>query len=234
MRAPETRAGRAWRLPCLLLAAAWALPGCASLSGESGARSRPDFAVAASEWGSHPDRMSDALRQTPRFITIHHAGTEWKSGSDPAEVLRRLQRYGQRAKGWPDVPYHFLIAPDGRIFEGRALGYAGDTNTLYDTTGHVQVQLWGNFEEQRVGAPQLAALVRLLAWLVRTQGIPPDRIAGHLDRSPDTVCPGRDLDRYIANGDVQGWVEQALAGEEPAVSVRPPLADGPIAFVPTD
>src|SRR3954466_7446576 len=95
---------------------------------------RPEI-VAAKEWGSKPLAIDASRKQVPKFITIHHAGVLWKAGDDPVKKLQGLQVYGQKEKGWPDVPYHFLIAPDGRIFEGRAVAYEPDTNTSYTTSG---------------------------------------------------------------------------------------------------
>src|SRR5215216_3890704 len=91
---------------------------------------RPEI-VAGKEWGSKPLAIDASRKHVPKFITIHHAGVLWKAGDDPVKKLQGLQVYGQKEKGWPDVPYHFLIAPDGRIFEGRAAEYEPDTNTSY-------------------------------------------------------------------------------------------------------
>src|SRR5207249_10377189 len=50
---------------------------------------------------------------------------------------------------WPDLPYHFLIAPDGRIFEGRPVEYEPESNTDYSLAGNVGVELMGDFNRQR-------------------------------------------------------------------------------------
>src|SRR5438876_3364600 len=71
--------------------------------------------VTREEWGSQPQPIPDSRRHTPKFITIHHAGVDWKAGRDPVAFVRTMQQWGQREKGWPDLAYHFLIAPDGRI-----------------------------------------------------------------------------------------------------------------------
>jgi hypothetical protein len=88
--------------------------------------------VTREEWGSQPQAIPEARKHTPQFITIHHAGVNWKPGRDPAELVRNMQKWGQREKSWPDLPYHFMIAPDGRIFEARKLEYEPESNTKYD------------------------------------------------------------------------------------------------------
>lgn len=192
---------------------------------------RPEI-VSPAAWHSKPQPIPRAKAHTPVRITIHHAGVVWTEKHEPFKKILALQRWGQRDKGWPDVPYHFLIAPDGRIFAGRDLAYAGETNTEYDTHGHVLVHLWGDFQQQRVQLAQLRSTVRLVAWLCQSLHIDPATIAGHRDWSKQTTCPGRDLYRYVHGGDLRRWVEQTLAGKTPDVALRPKEPNGPQALVP--
>lgn len=187
--------------------------------------------VSAAEWGSKPQPIADDRKQVVRFLTVHHAGELWKEGDEPVRKLRGLQKYGQEQKNWPDLPYHLLIAPDGRIFEGRSMDYEPETNTDYDTNGHVGVLLWGNFEEQRVSREQLVALVDTLAWLSDKYGVAPADIRGHKDRA-ETLCPGRDFYRYITDGDIACWVTERKAGKTPDISIKPPLPEGPTVEIP--
>jgi hypothetical protein len=189
--------------------------------------------ITAAEWGSQPQPISPERHQTPQRITIHHAGVLWNAGDDPLVKIRGLQTWGQRDKNWPDLPYHFLIAPDGRIFEGRPVNYEPESNTNYPLQGHVGIQLWGNFEEQRVSLAQLRSTVRLVAWLCQRYGIDPATIAGHEDVAVgQTDCPGRDFYRYIHDGLIRRWVEETLRGETPQIAELPPLPEGPTEFIP--
>ncbi len=189
--------------------------------------------IPAAEWGSQPD--TDAMlsrRHLPARITLHHAGVIWKAGEDPVKKVQGLQSWGRKEKGWPDVPYHFLIAPDGRIFEGRALQFVPETNTTYNTTGHVGIQLWGNFEEQRATPGQLRSTVWLTAWLCQELRIDPETIRGHRDHA-ETACPGLDFYRYIEQGLIRRWVtEMLLSGQAPRVEPLPPLPGGPTEWTP--
>ena len=190
--------------------------------------------VTAQEWGSKPQPIDDSRKHTPRFITIHHAGVLWKGNQQPVNTVRGLQAYGQKEKNWPDLPYHFLIAPDGTIFEGRSLAYEPQSNTNYPLQGHVGVELMGNFEEQRVSPQQLKSLVALTAYLCDSLRIPPSEIAGHRDRAEkQTVCPGKDLYRYIADGQIRDWVTRTLSGERPDITPLPALPGGPTEVIPT-
>lgn len=213
--------------------------------------------VSPRDWGSRPGDMSATRRQTPAWITIHHAGEKWTAKSDAVKFLCDLQSWGQsppdppRKAVWPDLPYHYLIAPDGRIFGGRPVEYAGETNTRFDVAGNIGVELMGDFEVQRPSPAQLRSLVRLVAWLSRRYGIGLDHVRGHMEAlepaakddpvcraDPSrsecvTDCPGRDVDRYLKDGRLRAWLEAAVAGRDPAVAEETPLPGGPASPIPT-
>lgn len=159
---------------------------------------RPGGFVTSQEWGSQPDSLPEEWRQTPTRIVIHHAGVNWVEGTDPYTKVRNLQAWGKREKGWPDLPYHFLISPDGRIFEGRDPSYQPQSNTDYEMKGVLNVQLFGNFEEQSVSPEQKQALISLLRYLCDSYSIPSERISTHQREAPgQTTCPGKDLVRCL-------------------------------------
>src|SRR5687768_15924728 len=98
-----------------------------ALAATAADKPKPPPVIPASEWGSKPHPIPAERKHTPTFITVHHAGVVWKAGDDPVKKLQALQAYGQREKNWPDLPYHYLIAPDGRIFAGRPVVYEPET-----------------------------------------------------------------------------------------------------------
>ena len=191
--------------------------------------------VSREEWGSRPDPIPEARKQTPKFFTIHHAGELWKPGTDAALTMRKLQAFGQREKHWPDVPYHYLISPDGRVFEGRDWHYQPESNTKYDLNGVLNIELFGNFEEQRVSPQQLTALVQLIAKLSKDLNVDPETIRGHRDAAEgQTVCPGKDFYRYIHDGLIKEWVIETLAGKTPDIHELDALPDGPTTQISTE
>lgn len=213
------------------------LSACAT-AGDKAAQPRIEkpATITAVEWGSDPLPIPDERRHEPKYITIHHAGVEVKPDSDPYASVRNLQAWGKKTvadggKDWPDLPYHFLIASDGTIFEGRPVEYEPETNTTYKVRGHIGVELFGNFEVQRVSPQQVASVVKLTAWLSQTYGIPDELIRGHRDLA-ETDCPGADFYRYFEDGQLLDWIDQARAGEEPVIDLGPPLEDGPTEMIP--
>jgi hypothetical protein len=176
--------------------------------------------ITREQWGSKPQPLAESLRHQPRIITIHHSGVLWKNGDDPYVKIRALQSWGQKEKNWPDLPYHYLIAPSGQIFEGRDWHYRPESNTQYDLVGVLNVELWGNFDEQLLTLAQLRSLVDLLGYLCSTHHLSPAEIRGHGDAAPgQTHCPGVDVKRYLTSGALRRWTEQILAGQHPPVEL---------------
>ena len=140
-------------------------------------------------------------------ITVHHAGTY--SDHTSTARIRGWQDGHMIGQGWPDLAYHLVIGVDGTVYEGRDPAYRGDTNTSYDTTGHLQVMLDGNFEVQRPTAAQWETLVVVLAWASERYGVSPDTISGHRDHAA-TLCPGRHLEDRIHSGELAADVHRLI------------------------
>ncbi len=200
-------------------------------AGEKPVVSKPEM-VTREQWGSAPQALPDSRKHVPKYITIHHAGVKWKDGTDPAKFIKSMQKWGQREKNWPDLAYHFMIAPDGRIFEARSVEYEPESNTKYDLQGHIGIELMGNFEVERMSEAQLQSLVKLTAWVSEELKIDPANIGGHRDRAPkQTSCPGKDCYRYIEDGQIRKWVEELQAGKIPEIRLRDALEGGPAEMI---
>jgi len=163
--------------------------------------------VAVADWGGTPADPSKARRHTITHITLHHQGEPFKVGTDPRQYLRNLQTWSRNTKGWLDIPYHYIIDLDGRVYAGRDIAYAGDTNTEYDPSGHALIEVVGNFEEVEPNRQQLDAVVKLMAMLAQKYKVPVEHIASHRDYSNNTVCPGANLYRYVQSG----WFREQVA-----------------------
>jgi hypothetical protein len=177
------------------------LAGCRSLAP---APTVEEMVLPRVAWGA-AEPMSGMQPHVPRYITIHHTATPQQPERPLAEKLLALQEFsqaeteladGRLKRAWPDIPYHYYVAPDGTIAEARSVRFAGDTNTAYDPSGHLLIVLEGNFEIEPVTPEQWASLQRLTVAAARRWGIGPDRIAGHRDYTP-TLCPGEGLHRLL-------------------------------------
>ena len=144
-------------------------------------------------------------------ITLHHEGSPepLRPEDDPIAKLRGLQSWGASDRNWWDVPYHFLVDLDGRIYEGRDWHYMGETNTTYDPSGHLLISILGNYNRQEPTQAQLNAIADLMAWAVQRFNVPLDSIRGHYQYA-QTNCPGKNLRKYLEDGTFRRMVEARL------------------------
>lgn len=162
------------------------LSGCAAWRSPTRADAVHIHSVA--DWGGVVTVPPDVAQPLTR-LTVHHQGEYWKAGADVPAYLRRLQSWSRQARGWVDIPYHYIVAPDGQVYAARPVTIAGDTNTNYDPRGHLLVMLLGNFEEQEPTPEQWRSTVQLIAQLLREHRIDAASIGAHRHFA-STACPG--------------------------------------------
>jgi hypothetical protein len=147
----------------------------------------------------------------PSRITVHHEGTKLEITDDAAKKIRNIQSWGMgKDRNWADIPYHFLVAPDGTIYEGRNVFTVGETATEYDPAGHLLITCLGNLEVQEVPALQLESLVKLIAYTSKKYKIDISTLATHRDHSAQTTCPGKNLYAYFQDGTIIKAVKQRM------------------------
>lgn len=161
--------------------------------------------VTRTEWGAKSILPGAKPHEISR-ITIHHTGVKSNPARSLEDKLRGLQAFSQRvdrlASGktkpaWPDIPYHYYIATDGRIGEARDPAFAGDTNTEYDPTGHLLIVVEGEFDQETPTDAALRSLDAFTVWAAERWQVPAFRIGMHKDYSHQTACPGRGLVDYL-------------------------------------
>lgn len=186
---------------CLFWVFLLAGPFSCNSSRQSGSAFENPRIISRSEWNAVDPRPF--ARQEPVRITVHHEGTKLLPGDDAIRKIKGIQTWGMGPdRKWADVPYHYFIAPDGKIYEGRDVRTVGETNTEYNPAGHLLICCLGNYEEYEVPEAQLQSLIRMIAWCSKTYHIPLETLATHRDYSKQTTCPGKNLYRYFQDGTV--------------------------------
>lgn len=156
--------------------------------------------VSRNEWNAKVP-VGEAKQHSIRFITIHHTASLQKKGTVIEKKMQSLQNFSQSksqlASGkmkpvWFDVPYHYYVAVDGKIAEGREVQFVGDTNTDYDPTGHALIVLEGDFQTENPSEAQMESLRNLVVWLSNRSNVPSIKIKAHNDYA-STICPGENL-----------------------------------------
>jgi len=129
------------------------------------------------------------------WIVIHHSATP----TGDAEKFNREHK----AKGWDELGYHFVIgngtnSGDGQVEVGPRWpkqkwgAHAKTADNQFNEHG-IGVCLVGNFDVQRPTAAQQQSLAKLVAYLMKTYNISPQRILGHGMTGKATDCPGRNI-----------------------------------------
>lgn len=160
-----------------------------------------------SSWDAQPARQYKS--HTPIRITVHHeGGNVLKVGDNARQRLKNIQTWCMGPdRNWTDIPYHYLIAPDGTVFEGRNVLTVGETNTNYDPTGHLLISFLGNYNEQEMNDKLEKVLVNLIVHFCKKFNINPETIATHKDFTNHTTCPGKHLAPYFDNDIVKNKVK---------------------------
>ncbi len=164
--------------------------------------------IKRADWGWKPLQKIIPEHKI-HYITIHHGGETFAPDRDPVEYIRHLQDWSRSEKKWIDIPYHFMIDLQGRIYETRPIQYPGDTNTGYDPRGHALICMIGNYENITVSKQQLKSLIDLTAFLANTYHVSVKDIRGHKDYT-ETLCPGKNLYKYLKNGYIRQQVAKQL------------------------
>lgn len=112
-------------------------------------------------------------------IIVHHTAVDTTLENLRASAIKR---------GYADIPYHFVILPDGSVHATRPLERMG-AHCKGHNADSVGIALMGNLNKVPPTEAQVAALTRLLADLRRKYPVP---VFGHGELRP-TACPGRYL-----------------------------------------
>ena len=174
--------------------------------------SKPDV-VTRTAWGC-PD--GENFRGTPIYTTVSHLIVHHTADgpvSDFAAWIRAIWTYHIFSNGWADIGYNYLVAPDGRIFTGRA----GGDNVLGahfsgQNSNTMGVAVLGTFISKAPTEAALDSLNKILAWKADKEKLDPLgnslhpgtrlnllTISGHRDANPSafatgtTECPGDTL-----------------------------------------
>lgn len=147
-----------------------------------------------SEWGADLPPKGTIAPETVRFMLVHHTASS-NNVPDPRAIIRQTYAFQTGPqKRWPDICYHFMIGPDGSVWETRAGSLAGPV--VADATGGNQgyaqlVCLIGDFTARPPTAAAEESLLRTLLFLAERYSV---------DTTPDATITfsSRGSDRYRA------------------------------------
>jgi hypothetical protein len=131
-------------------------------------------------------------------ITIHHDAMNASGLSGQRAAAARMEKVRRshldRGPTWVDIGYHYVIDPDGRVWEGRPASIEG-AHVSATNEHNLGIMLMGNFQEHRPTQAQLTTLDNFVAFQMRQHRVPISRVFTHRELKP-TECPGRFLQPY--------------------------------------
>jgi hypothetical protein len=140
-------------------------------------------------------------------ITIHHSAidnTELRSADDVKRRLASIRNdhVNRRPEPFADIGYHYIIDPQGRVWEGRSTRWQG-AHVADRNENNLGIMLLGDFTRQRPASSQLNSLDSFVAQQMRRYNVPVSRVATHREIGKST-CPGVNLQRYMDQTRGQG------------------------------
>ena len=151
---------------------------------------------------SEPDYVR-AFSKVNHVILHHSAGSN--NSTDYYQVVRDIYLYHTQGKGWSDIGYNYLVAPDGTIFNGRDPAEGEQDNVrgahfCAKNTGTMGICLLGTFTNVKPSSSAISSTLDLAAWKLKKEeilatsafthdGALLSALAGHRDGCA-TECPG--------------------------------------------
>jgi N-acetylmuramoyl-L-alanine amidase len=195
--------------------------------------------VSRSGWGANEAivRGTTAYTASVQVLFVHHTATgNDYSCADSASIVRGIQAYHVRSKGWNDIGYNFLVDKCGTLFEGRRGGVDRPVlgaHTLGFNSYSSAIAVIGNYDSRTVPAAVRTVIAEVAAYKIGAYGNNPagsvtltsngsdrypagtrvvlHRISGHRDTGR-TDCPGDDLYGQLGEiRDVAGAAPYRLA-----------------------
>ena len=152
--------------------------------------------ITRNEWGAKHGRGNDVSAKLPWGEVVIHteAGAQRSPASETVEKgwIRNIEGFhAGPSRGWDGIAYSFLIAPSGRIFEGRGWGRSGAHTEGRNSTA-AGVCFLGHGDKWPATDAQWAAARWLIAEGVTTGKLKPmPAIGTHAKYSTKgKTCPG--------------------------------------------
>ncbi|XP_055847689.1 peptidoglycan-recognition protein SB1 isoform X1 [Episyrphus balteatus] len=147
-----------------------------------------------SAWGAAPPKWNTKVRGPVQYVIIHHSDSP-NGCSDSArcqQLIRNIQSDHKGRRGFSDIGYNFIVAGDGKVYEGRGFGNQGSHAPRYNDKS-IGIVFLGNFENQVPSSTMLNNAKELIAQAVAGGHVKSDYILWGHRQTKATACPGTAL-----------------------------------------
>ncbi|XP_068142137.1 peptidoglycan-recognition protein SB1 [Drosophila tropicalis] len=147
-----------------------------------------------SSWGAVSARSPLRIRGAVDYVIIHHSDNP--NGCTTSEQCKRMikaiQTDHKGRRNFSDIGYNFIVAGDGKVYEGRGFGLAGSHAPNYNRNS-IGIVFIGNFENQTPSQQMLQNAKDLIALAKQGGHLKDDyTLLGHR-QTKATACPGTAL-----------------------------------------
>lgn len=134
-------------------------------------------------------------------IVIHHTAGRTPVEADEPMILKNIQSFHMNDMKWGDIAYHYLIAPSGKIYEGRNPKFTGDSGTKYHTNGLLMICFVGTYDKRLPTPKARYSLKKLIKNRLAYYRLVESNVCCHRDLA-QTDCPGNALYAWVQ---LQKW-----------------------------
>lgn len=133
-------------------------------------------------------------------LTIHHAAVDNSDLRSSEDVKRRLasirhEHVNRRPEPFADIGYHYIIDPQGRVWEGRPLKWQG-AHVADRNDNNLGIMLLGDFTKQTPTSSAVNSMDAFVVQQMQRYRISVRNVYTHRELGK-SACPGANLQRYV-------------------------------------
>ncbi|WP_309132457.1 NlpC/P60 family protein [Brevibacterium sp.] len=196
------------------------VPGSATVTNVAKSKKVPKPNIASRKsWGAKPyDGSPDYASSVKQAVVHHTAGANSYSAEDVPSILRGIQTYHQKGRGWDDIGYNVIADKYGRLWQARG----GDINKAVigahvanHNSGTFGISVLGTYDKKAPPRKTRDAVASAIAWKLSLSGrsVSKSTVVAHRDLA-QTDCPGDAF--YAKMGEIRDTASKILkSGELP-------------------
>lgn len=151
-------------------------------------------------WGGRASRHVPVLPIRPApLVVIHPTMTVGCAHIDGcAPIIRDIQEFQMEANGWPDISYHFLMAADYLVYQGRGWGRLGENIRAF-TNQAINIGFIGPFRIQQPSYNVTNALNELINCGISLGALAQNvKIVAQCQLTPMVSCEASQIYNYVS------------------------------------
>lgn len=153
--------------------------------------------VERDAWRARPKwRAQNMYTPLNHVVICHTSGQQCRSKTSCIRRVQMIQTFHLDDRGWWDIAYNFLIAGDGRVYEGRGWSYVGAHSVNFNSNS-IGIAFVGDFRDQEPTKAMLEAAQLLIDCGVKKGFLTPSR---EIHGARDVTCtesPGMGVYKHI-------------------------------------